>query len=117
MLEINYFFAHFMSCSILLFDFSLLLLVVFRSNLGLIYVNLHFLNKLLELLSFNFFLLEAFGQVAIVLLHLGDNCITLLEFFFDNFKLLRISKGIFRLDYFLKLASQTRALLHIKLNL
>jgi len=75
------------------------------------------LHQLGQLAVLVVLLLQGLLQITVLLLHLTDHGITLLEFFFDYFQLLRVREGIFGSDDLFQLVSQSNTFLHVKFDL
>ena len=102
-----------MSLFVFISDIAFESQVRLRTGLGLLHAALHILDELGQLTVLLSLLLQAHGHVSSFRLHLADDSISLLELLFDNLKLLRVSKRIFRSDNFFKLVAHPCTLLHV----
>lgn len=75
------------------------------------------MDKLSQLPILIVFLAQALLQLCILLLHLCDHGIALLELLLDYLELLGVSKGVLRPNHFFKLMAQAHTLLHVELDL
>ena len=75
------------------------------------------MDKLSQLPILIVFLAQALLQLRILLLHLCNHGIALLELLLDNLELLRVGKSILRPNHFFKLMAQAHALFHVELDL
>ena len=92
-------------------------LIALRVCLGLFHASFHILDKLCQLPIFVVFLLERDRNVTVLLLHLSDHSIPLLEFLLDYFEFLWVCKRILGTNDFFKLMSHASALFHVKFHL
>ena len=63
------------------------------------------------------FFLKCDRNIAVLVLHLSNHSVSLLELFFDYFKLLWIGKSVLRPDDFFQLVSQSGTFLHVDFDL
>ena len=74
-------------------------------------------QEALVLASLLFFLGIHYGQLVVLILHVVNQQVLLLEFLLYDFKFFRVCEGIFTLYYFFQLVTQTGALVHVHFHL
>ena len=95
---------------------SLESLIRLGSSLGFLELSFHILDELSKLPILFIAFLKGSRQLRVLLLHLTDNCIALLELLLDNLEFLRVSKRVLGPDYFLELVSESGTLFHVQLD-
>ena len=116
MLQIYDFLSHFVSCSVFIFDVASELLVVFSRSLYLFHFLRHFLDQFRQLLILFCLLLELFGHLTVLLRHLLNKSISLVEFFLDELEFAGVRKGVLWGNDVLELLAQTVTFFYIDFN-
>ena len=115
-LQFNDLLPQLVQISFLVLDFLLELHISLAICLCLLHPSLHLLYQLSKLPVLLIFLQECFVDLSILCLHLAYHCISLQEFLFYYFQLLRVCKCVLAFDDFLKLVPKSGALIHVKLH-
>ena len=103
MLQLNYLFSELIQISFLVLDLFLELGICLAVCLCFLHSTFHLLDKLSKLSVLFVLLQESLIDLTVFSLHLTNHSISLLEFFFNDFKLLRVSEGVFAFDNFFEL--------------
>ena len=115
--EVDQVLAHLMRFFLFIAAVALEPLIALRVRLGLLHSPFHVLDELCQLPIFIVFLLEGDRNVTVLLLHLGDHGVPLLELLLNYFEFLWVRERVLRSDHLFKLKSQAGALLHVKFHL
>ena len=116
MLQLYYLFSELIQISFLVLDLLLELDVCLAVCLSFLHSTFHLLDKLSKLSILLVLLQESLIDLSVLSLHLTNHSISLLKLLFNDFKLLRVSKGVLAFDNFFKLMPEPCTFLHIQFD-
>jgi hypothetical protein len=116
MTQVDYLFSDLVHLSIFVFELLFRLGIQLACSLSSLHTTLHVLDKLSQLPILFVLLGEGLCNVSILVLHLTDDYITLLELLLDDLKLLGVSKRVLTLDHLFELVAKTGTFIHVQFD-
>lgn len=101
MAQVNQLFSNLVHLSIFVLELLLRFIIRFASSLGSFHSSLHVLDQLSQLPILFVLFGKGLCDISVLVLHLADDYIALLELFLDDLQLLWVSKRVLTLNHFL----------------
>lgn len=101
--EVNYLLSQLSDLSVFISGLFFEFLTFLFGGYCLFHTSLHLLNELSQLSVFFIFLAHLLWNIGVLVLHLADDDVALLEFLLDDFELLWVSEGILAFNNLFKL--------------